>query len=171
VHIIFLHHSNIRCHFIFADADAFRQKGFCFSIRLIAELYHYPFRCVRSGMDEQCVIHHAFNISRLLWECSCQPASQPGKREKGTDGQTDKKDIRQYLHFYPAQGWRMDGETFSSLRRILRKIHKTDIAPDKGTAVCTGLLPAVGHKKISRGRSCSPNGSESMTRLLYSGDS
>jgi len=147
-----------------------RRHGFFFFIRLIAKLFlaslFLSLRKVRNGWAR--VIHHTFNVSRLLWKCSCQPAR---KREKGTDRQTDKKDIRQYLHFYPAQGRRMDGKSFSSLRRILRKIHKTDIAPDKGTAVCTGLLPAVEHKKISRERSCLPNGSESMTRLLYSGDS
>jgi len=47
---------------------------------------------------------------------------------------------------------RMDGETFSSSRKILRhKIHKTDVILDKGT-VCAGLLPVPEHKKISRGR-------------------
>lgn len=34
-----------------------------------------------------------------------------------------------------------------------RKIHKTDTPLDKGTADCTGLLPGLEHKKISRGRS------------------
>lgn len=36
---------------------------------------------------------------------------------------------------------RMDGETFSFSHEIFcLKIHKTDIMPDKGMAVCTGLL-------------------------------
>lgn len=49
---------------------------------------------------------------------------------------------------------RMDGETFSSSRKIpRRKIHKTDVSPDKETTVCAGLLPVPEHKKISRGRS------------------
>lgn len=48
----------------------------------------------------------------------------------------------------------MDDETFSSSRKIpRRKIHKTDVSPDKGTTVCAGLLPVPEHKKISRGRS------------------
>lgn len=49
---------------------------------------------------------------------------------------------------------RMDGETFSSSRKIpRRKIYKTNVPSDKGTTVCAGLLPVPEYKKIRRGRS------------------